>query len=185
MNLQFVDSDWLITREKNWTKIASYSSASLQKVGETNELIFIICIHMTRTRPFIPIINVISSAISECVSLPHLNLCLTIEKWNIPCYISEQGCHSYQWLEPPGMMISWALTELRKGENPSISQPSDCSHYLWWDPRKLRMWKPRILAPDSWGAYQRNDFSEPRFLHLSITRKNAKFFNLGNLVFFR
>ena len=51
---------------------------------------------MTRTRPFIPIINLISSAISECVSLPHLNLCLPIEKWNISYHISEQGCHSHQ-----------------------------------------------------------------------------------------
>ena len=34
--------------------------------------------------------------------------------------------------------------------------------------RKLRMWKHRILAPKSWGAYQRNDFSEPRLLHLPM-----------------
>ena len=36
--------------------------------------------------------------------------------------------------------------------------------------RKLGMWKCRTLA-DSWRAYQRNDFSEPRLLHLSIHRK--------------
>ena len=34
-----------------------------------------------------------------------------------------------------------------------------------------RMGKHRILAPDSWGTYLRNDFSEPRLLHLPIHRK--------------
>ena len=29
----------------------------------------------------------------------------------------------------------------------------------------------RILGQDSWGAYQRNDFNEPRLLHLPIYRK--------------
>ena len=33
------------------------------------------------------------------------------------------------------------------------------------------MWKHRILAPESWGAYQRNDFSEPSLLHPPIHRK--------------
>jgi len=31
--------------------------------------------------------------------------------------------------------------------------------------------KHRMLAPDSWDAYERNDFSEPRLLHLPIHRK--------------
>ena len=38
-------------------------------------------------------------------------------------------------------------------------------------PRELSMWKNRILAPDSWDTYKRNDFSEPRLLHLPIQRK--------------
>ena len=37
--------------------------------------------------------------------------------------------------------------------------------------RKLRMWKHRTLAPDSRGADQGNDFSEPRLLHIFIHRK--------------
>ena len=37
--------------------------------------------------------------------------------------------------------------------------------------RGLGMRKLRILAPVSWGAYQRDDFSEPRPLHLPIHRK--------------
>ena len=45
------------------------------------------------------------------------------------------------------------------------------SHLQWCTLRRLRVRKHRILAPDSWGAYQRNDFSEPRLLHLPIHRK--------------
>ena len=37
--------------------------------------------------------------------------------------------------------------------------------------RRLKMRMHRILAPGSWGAYQRNDFNEPWLLHLSIHRK--------------
>ena len=33
------------------------------------------------------------------------------------------------------------------------------------------MWKHRILAPDNWGAYQRNNFSDPQLLHPPIYRK--------------
>ena len=69
-------------------------------------------------------------------------------------------------------VIWWSLRELRKERIPAIWEPSDCSHSLQrWALRKLRVWKHRILAPDSWGAYQRNDFSEPRLLHLPIHRK--------------
>ena len=38
-------------------------------------------------------------------------------------------------------------------------------------PVELRLWKHKILAPESWGARQRNDFSESRLLHLPIHRK--------------
>ena len=49
--------------------------------------------------------------------------------------------------------------------------PTSCSHPQRCSLRKLRTWKHRILAPDSWGGYQRTDFSEPRLLHLLIHRK--------------
>ena len=42
-------------------------------------------------------------------------------------------------------------------------------------PEELRMWKHRILAPGRWDAYQRNDFSEPRLLHLLVHRKALNF----------
>ena len=41
--------------------------------------------------------------------------------------------------------------------------------------RILRMRKHRILAPDSWGTYQRNGFSKPRLLHLPIYSKIPKY----------
>ena len=44
---------------------------------------------------------------------------------------------------------------------------SDCSHPLWWASRKFRIGKTQ----DSWDAYERDDFSEPRRLHLPIHRK--------------
>ena len=39
--------------------------------------------------------------------------------------------------------------------------------------RKLRMWKHRILAPESWGTYKRNEFSDPILLHLLIQKKKS------------
>ena len=47
---------------------------------------------------------------------------------------------------------------------------SDCSHSPQWALR-TQVWKRRTLAPDSGGAHERNDFSEPRLLHLPIHRK--------------
>ena len=78
---------------------------------------------------------------------------------------------SHQGLQPPLKVRGWALREFRKERILSFWQWSDCGHSPWWTPRKLRMWKHRILAPDSWGADQRNDFSEPRLLYLPIHSK--------------
>ena len=36
---------------------------------------------------------------------------------------------------------------------------------------ELRVWKCKLLTPESWDAYERNDFSEPKLLHLPIQRK--------------
>ena len=92
------------------------------------------------------------------------------QKWNISCHINKQGCHSHQQLQTPRMGSWWAPREPRK-KIPAIQQPSVCSHSLLGALRKLRMWKHRMLAPDRWGVYQRNDFSEPRLLYLSIHGK--------------
>ena len=93
-----------------------------------------------------------------------------IHKWNISCHISKQGSHSHQQLHS-SKVSQWALRKLRKERIPAIWQPSDCNHCLWWALRKLRMWEHRILAPENWGAYQRNDFSDPRVLHFPTHKK--------------
>ena len=66
-----------------------------------------------------------------------------VKKWNISCHVSKQ----------------------------SMSQSSAIAALLHVSLRKLKMWKHRILTPDSWGAYERNDFSEHRLLHLSMHGK--------------
>jgi len=49
--------------------------------------------------------------------------------------------------------------------------PPSSSQLLQPALRRLGMRKHRIRTPDGWGAYQRNDFSDPRLLHLPIHRK--------------
>ena len=49
---------------------------------------------------------------------------------------------------------------IRRQRPPAIWRPSDGSHSPWWAPRNFRMWKHRILAPESWDIDQRNDFSD-------------------------
>ena len=46
-----------------------------------------------------------------------------------------------------------------------------CSYPWQCTLRRLRMRKLGTLAPDSWAACQRNDFSDPRLSHLTIYRK--------------
>ena len=93
--------------------------------------------------------------------------------WEIEYFlhISKQGCHSHQWWQPSSVSC-WALRELRT-ENTCRLAAIRPQPLLMVSPeeRKLRKWKHRKLAPYSQGAYQRNDFSEPRLLHLLMFRK--------------
>lgn len=86
-----------------------------------------------------------------------------------PCHINKQDMSQSisDFWPPNGHEGSW-----------------NCCHTPppWW---LLRSWenaesnrnKETRLAPDSWGAYERNEFSEPRGLHLPYTQ-NTKFLNL-------
>ena len=75
---------------------------------------------------------------------------------------------SYPSLPP---VNSWAPRALRmKKITWAIWQPRGCSHSPWWAPRNSECEKHSPLAPDSWGVYERNNFSEPRLLHLHIHR---------------
>ena len=81
------------------------------------------------------------------------------DKWDISCRISKQR------LSQP--------SEIAATPGQWASEPwgnSGCENTGYW--------------PVRWGAYQRNDFSEPRLFHLLMHRKSTKFLNLSYLVFF-
>ena len=82
----------------------------------------------------------------------------------------NKGCCSYQAITLQWCRW-WALRKLRieTGCPPSSSQPFHPTQQCTL--RRLRMRKHRLLGPDSWGAYKRNDFNELRLLHLPIHRK--------------
>jgi len=73
----------------------------------------------------------------------------------------NKGCHSNWQLQPPGWLTVEPWGNSGKKRIPAIQQPWDCSHSLWWTLKKLRMWKYIILAPDSWGTYQRQISKSP------------------------
>ena len=78
--------------------------------------------------------------------------------------VNKGSCH-HQPLQPPDTQDGAECP-------PSSHQTLQPPHSHMCTPRRLRMRRMHwILAPDSWGAYQRNDFSEPRLLHLPIHRK--------------
>ena len=69
-----------------------------------------------------------------------------------PAIAVDRGCRIHlwsQWASEP-----WGNSGIKR--IPATQQPPACSHSLRWALRKLRVWKPRILALDSWGAYPRN-----------------------------
>ena len=96
---------------------------------------------------------------------------LTSKNWSISCHISKQGCHSHQWFQPSNVSW-WALRGLGKMKNTCGLAAIRAAATPYSEPQ----WssgcdQDRILAPDSWDTYKRNDFSEPRLLHLAIYRK--------------
>ena len=76
-------------------------------------------------------------------------------------------------LQPSSHHIVAAPTVSPEGTQDRNRMPtiSHCNYPWRCTLRRLRLRKHRMLAPDSWGAYQRNDFSEPWLLHLPIHRK--------------
>ena len=91
------------------------------------------------------------------------------EKWDAFCHISKQGCRSHHH--------GWWVGQLwrnsgRKEHLPSSSRQTATTPC--GEPRGNSGCEKGVLAPDSWGANQRNDFIEPRLLHLLIHRKALK-----------
>ena len=80
------------------------------------------------------------------------------EKWSVSCHINKWGGHSHQWFQPP-----------KATRENNTCQPEATG--LQPLPKVSSEGKCRMLAQDSWDACERNDFSEPRLLHLPIHRK--------------
>ena len=68
-------------------------------------------------------------------------------------------------MQPSGVSW-WALWEFRKEKNTCDLTAIKRAGLLWTGNVKTQE-----LAPDSWDTYERDDFSEPRCLHLPIHRK--------------
>ena len=124
-----------------------------------------------------------------CGSLSILWHCLSLLSDNsvnesmLPVISVNKGCFSHQAITLPWPPW-WAIRKLRietgclPSSNQSLHPPQGCTL------RKLSVRKHRILAPDTWGAYQRSDFNELRVLHLlyigkhySLTRRVWFFFS--------
>ena len=92
------------------------------------------------------------------------------KEWNISCHISKQS-----------MSQSSATADTTKGElvSPEGTQEGkDTGHLAAIKLQSLPVVSPKnsgcenkTLVSDSWGAYQRNDLSEPKLLQLSMPRK--------------
>ena len=76
--------------------------------------------------------------------------------------------------------MDWLYYVVNKTRLPALSENKGlCNHQgttaapmsLQWVLRELRMGKKSILAPESWGANQKDSFNELRLLHLPIYRK--------------
>ena len=96
--------------------------------------------------------------------------------------VNEKCCPPYQWTKDVTAIkpSHYSHPDVNSGEPLGISEwrqdaPhlvfNQCRHTQWCTLRKLRMRKHRILSPNSWGACQRNDFSESRLLHIPTLRK--------------
>ena len=73
-----------------------------------------------------------------------------------------------QWLQSPQKVSWWAPRELRKTNTCHLVAIRLQPLRMASAEELARVWKHRILGPDRQGAYQGNNFSEPRLLHLRI-----------------
>ena len=83
--------------------------------------------------------------------------------------ISKQGCHGHQWSQLSSVSRR-VLPTLRKENRCDLTVIRRQPH-LTRSPRKLWMWKNRILAQDGWDTHESNDCSKPRLLPVLICRK--------------
>ena len=89
------------------------------------------------------------------------------EKWNIPCGISKQGCHSHQWFQPSQCEFlspkrNWKGEYLQHGSHEAAATPQG-EHWGTQDVTNTG-YLPRQL-----GCIWKNDFSMPRLWYLPIS----------------
>ena len=76
-------------------------------------------------------------------------------EWGLPKLWSRRCCYCLTTPPPP----PWWLLSCWGG---GMQEAAIC-YFLKWT-------RKQYLAPDNWGAYEKNEFSEPRGLHLSTHR---------------
>ena len=95
------------------------------------------------------------------------------EKWTVSCHISKQSMSQSSVIS--ALQCQWALRELKKQTNKKKKHLPSSSRGLQplptVSPEETQNVKTKDAGPGSWGAYQRNDFSEHRPLHILIHRK--------------
>ena len=84
-----------------------------------------------------------------------------------PAILINKKCHSHQWFL--ASKCEWGLPKLQSSRcrHPPSTQ-GDC--WKAGGMQEATVSKETGLAPDSWGAYERNEFSEPKGLHLPMHR---------------
>ena len=88
-----------------------------------------------------------------------------------PAISENKGYHSHQQLQSAQKVDEPWEDSGRKGYLPSNGHHTAATPYSEpWGSLGYGG-KNGILAPESWGMYQRNDFTEPRLLHLPMHRK--------------
>ena len=80
-------------------------------------------------------------------------------KWNISCHISKRECHSYPQFQPS----TYGLVSPKGIHGGEVCLLTGYINSLKTGDQKLRR-----LAPESWDAYERKDFSKLGLLHLPI-----------------
>ena len=109
------------------------------------------------------------------------------------CRISKQGCHSHHNSSPSRALrkekntCNHAAMRLQplpmvrnSGEHWGTQDSAQEKCRILGDIRELIL--DSWLIPDSWDAYERNDFSKLRLLHLPMQREALNLFTWDNLV---
>ena len=90
------------------------------------------------------------------------------QKRNIFRHVRKQGFHHQL---QPSNLTPWAPKEHKTNTSDLAAIKPQPLPTVSPEERKLWTETQRILAPDSWDAYERNDFSESGLLHFPIHRK--------------